>query len=138
MYRSGEGSEAEWEFAAKGGTKAQTPTPYIYGGSNTEGDVAWYYSNSGHATHTVGQKTANELGLYDMSGNAYEWCWDWYSSTYPNGGPTAPQGPTSAQSSRILRGGSFAGDYSCSSVWRNDVDGPNYTSYDYGFRCVQH
>ncbi len=129
-------TEAEWEFAAKGGTKAQ-PTPYTFSGSNTLGDVAWHYGNSGNKTHTVGLKNANELGIYDMSGNAYEWCWDWYSAVYPNVGAIDPQGPTTAQTYRVMRGGWY---YDIAGPAMSRVRGsgePNVRGYNQGFRCVQ-
>jgi len=72
-------TEAEWEYAARGGNKSQN---YKYSGSNKIGDVAWYDSNSGLRTHPVGQKAPNELGIYDMTGNVWEWCWDWYDGNY--------------------------------------------------------
>ena len=95
-------TEAQWEFAARGGKHSQG---YKYSGSNTIGDVAWYDSNSGMTTHAVGTKTPNELGLYDMSGNVYEWCSDRYGS-YGSGAQTDPTGPASG-SSRARRGGNW-------------------------------
>ena len=97
-------TEAEWEYAARGGNKSQG---YKYSGSNTIDNVAWYTSNSGSQTHDVKTKQANELGIYDMSGNVYEWCQDWYGSNYYSSSPeTNPTGPTSG-SYRVLRGGSW-------------------------------
>ena len=95
-------TEAEWEYAARGGASSRG---YTYSGSNTVGDVGWYSSNSGSSTHPVGQKQANELGLYDMSGNVWEWCWDW-SGSYSSGSQTNPTGPSTG-SDRVLRGGSW-------------------------------
>lgn len=95
-------TEAEWEYAARGGNKAQR---YEYSGSNTIGDVAWYRSNSSSTTHPVKTKQANELGIYDMSGNVWEWCSDWYGS-YSSSAQTDPVGPSSG-SERVLRGGSW-------------------------------
>ena len=97
-------TEAEWEYAARGGKKSQG---YKYSGSNTLGNVAWYNGNSGSTTHAVGTKQANELGLYDMSGNVYEWCSDWYDS-YGSGAQTNPTGSTSG-SYRVDRGGGWDG-----------------------------
>ena len=95
-------TEAEWEFAARGGIKSKG---YKYSGSNTLADVAWYSDNSGRTTHEVGTKNPNELGLYDMSGNVYEWCNDWYGnySSSPSNNPTGP----SSGSDRVCRGGGW-------------------------------
>lgn len=95
-------TEAEWEFAARGGNRSQH---YKYAGSNTLGSVAWYDDNYGNETHSVGQKQANELGLYDMSGNVWEWCSDWYGS-YSSSSQTNPKGPSTG-SDRVFRGGSW-------------------------------
>ncbi len=96
-------TEAEWEYAARGGNRSQG---YKYAGSDNVDDVAWYYGNSG-ATHPVATKAPNELGLYDMSGNVYEWCQDWYGD-YSGDAQTNPTGPTSG-SDRVYRGGSWYG-----------------------------
>ena len=93
-------TEAEWEYAARGGNKSQG---YKYSGSNTIGNVAWYYGNSGSEIHDVKTKAANELGIYDMSGNVWEWCQDWYGS-YSSGWQTNPTGPSSGYY-RVYRGG---------------------------------
>ena len=97
-------TEAEWEYAARGGNQSKG---YKYSGSNTVGDVAWYTDNSGSKTHPVGTKGANELGIYDMSGNVWEWCSDWYDENYyKNSAAQNPKGALSG-SLRVLRGGSW-------------------------------
>ena len=93
-------TEAEWEYAARGGNRSRG---YQYSGSDNFGSVAWYDSNSGSKTHPVKQKQPNELGLYDMSGNVYEWCHDWYGD-YPSSSQSNPKGPSSGPG-RVLRGG---------------------------------
>jgi formylglycine-generating enzyme required for sulfatase activity len=95
-------TEAEWEFAARGGNKSKG---YKYAGGNNIGSVAWYGSNSGSKTHPVGQKQANDLGIYDMTGNVLEWCSDWYGN-YSSSSQTNPKGPQNG-SIRVLRGGSW-------------------------------
>ena len=95
-------TEAEWEFAARGGNYSRH---YKYSGSNYISDVAWYDGNSSNRTHPVGTKQANELGLYDMSGNVWEWCSDWYGS-YSSYSQNDPTGPNSG-SNRVERGGSW-------------------------------
>ena len=94
-------TEAEWEYAARGGKKSRG---YQYSGSNTLGDVAWYGDNSGSKTHAVGTKQPNELGIYDMTGNVWEWCQDWYDS-YSSSPQTNPTGAVSGPY-RVYRGGS--------------------------------
>lgn len=95
-------TEAEWEYAARGGRKS---LGFKYAGSNDIDKVAWYDRNSGKITHPVKQKCANELGLYDMSGNVWEWCQDWFGS-YNSSAQTNPFGPSSG-SIRVFRGGSW-------------------------------
>jgi len=94
-------TEAEWEYAARGGKKSNG---YKYAGSTTIDDVAWYNNNSGSHTHDVATKRANELGLYDMSGNVWEWCQDWYDS-YSSSSQTNPTGASSGYI-LVIRGGS--------------------------------
>ncbi len=95
-------TEAEWEYAARGGNKSKG---YIYSGSNDVDAVAWYSDNIESSTHEVKGKLPNELGLYDMSGNVWEWCSDWYDS-YSAESATNPQGPSSG-SNRVFRGGGW-------------------------------
>jgi formylglycine-generating enzyme required for sulfatase activity len=96
-------TEAEWEYAAKGGNRDQTV--YEYSGSNSADSVAWYNGNSGRSTHPVGTKAPNSLGLYDMSGNVWEWCWDRYGR-YSSGAQVNPVGASSG-SGRVGRGGGW-------------------------------
>lgn len=125
-------TEAEWQFAARGGNSSNG---YTYAGSNTIGDVAWYTTNSGSKTHTVGGLAANELGLYDMSGNVWEWCWDWYA-TYPATAQTDYHGAASG-TGRIERGGGwFYSASSCTVAYRG-IDDPNIRSSLIGFRVVR-
>ncbi len=93
-------TEAEWEYAARGGKKSRG---YQYSGSSKISNVAWYDGNSGSKTHAVGTKQPNELGIYDMTGNVWEWCQDWYGS-YSSSSRTNPTGATSG-SIRVRRGG---------------------------------
>ena len=100
-------TEAEWEYAARGGSLSKG---YKYSGGNVLSDVGWYDINSNNTTRAVGTKKANELGLFDMSGNVWEWCYDWYSSSYYSvSPPCSPLGPTSGLD-RVLRGGSWYDD----------------------------
>jgi formylglycine-generating enzyme required for sulfatase activity len=95
-------TEAEWEYAAMGGNQSRG---YTYSGGNNLDEVAWYDGNSGRKTHPVGQKRPNELGLYDMSGNVWEWCKDWYEGDFYKTSPAIePKGPSTGFY-RVIRGG---------------------------------
>ena len=122
-------TEAEWEYAARGGNKSQG---YKYSGSNTIGNVAWYTDNSGDKTHDVKTKQANELGIYDMSGNVYEWCQDWYGS-YSSGSQTNPTGPTSGYD-RVICGGSWSDYAEFCRVSNRDYYSPGFTYCHLGLR----
>jgi formylglycine-generating enzyme len=97
-------TEMEWIFAARGGISTHN---YTYSGSNTIGDVAWYNTNAGGSSHVVGTKAPNELGIYDMTGNVWEWCWDIWATSFPSGAQTNPHGPTTGNY-RVFCGGSRA------------------------------
>lgn len=110
-------TEAEWEYAARGGNQSKG---YEYSGSNNIKDVAWFEGNSGNKTHPVGALKPNELGLYDMSGNVWEWCYDWYLNyNFP-----------------IVRGGSWYSSDNNSRVSRRISDNPINRSDNVGFRLV--
>lgn len=126
-------TEAEWEYAARGGNQSKG---YLYSGSNTIGNVAWYNGNSGSKTHPVATKAANELGLYDMSGNVWEWCSDWYSDSYYSSSPqNNPQGPSSG-SYYVVRGGGWSLNATYCRVADRLLDTPSYRFYDVGVRLA--
>jgi formylglycine-generating enzyme required for sulfatase activity len=127
-------TEAEWEKAARGGNASQGNT---YSGGNDLNVVGWYNGNSGGTTHVAGQKQANELGVYDMSGNVWEWCADWYSSSYYSiSSAQNPPGPATG-SSRVLRGGSLGNNPNNCRVAYRDNGTPDAGYLVGGFRCVQ-
>lgn len=124
-------TEAEWEYAARGGSKSKG---YQYSGSNNIGDVAWYEGNSGKKTHAVKTKKANELGLYDMSGNVWEWCSDW-KGDYTSSPAVDPTGLDSG-GWRVYRGGSWYNDArGCRVAVRNGYF-PSHRNNAFGFRLV--
>lgn len=125
-------TEAQWEYAARGGAKNEGTK---YSGSHYLDNVAWYNGNSGNSTHVCGTKRANALGIYDMSGNVWEWCKDWYGDSYISYDVNNPQGASSG-SARVLRGGSWISNASdCRVAYRNYYT-PGYR-YNYGgFRVV--
>ncbi|MDR1317038.1 MAG: formylglycine-generating enzyme family protein [Spirochaetales bacterium] len=122
-------TEAEWEYACRAGTT----TPYSSGGSVDS--AGWYGDNSGKATHPVGQKKANAWGLYDMHGNVYEWCWDWYGE-YPDSAQADPSGAASG-ARRVMRGGSWSGAaWTLRSAIRSILT-PSSRSSSIGFRLAR-
>ena len=124
-------TEAEWEYAARGGNQSRG---YKYSGSNFIEQVAWFKDNSGGTTHPVGTKSPNELGLYDMSGNVWEWCYDWYGS-YSGTQQANPMGPSSG-TDRVFRGGRWGSLASGCRVSYRSSNIPSFRSYFLGFRLV--
>ncbi|MCL2155884.1 MAG: SUMF1/EgtB/PvdO family nonheme iron enzyme [Leptospirales bacterium] len=128
-------TEAQWEYSCRAGT----PTAY-HTGDTINTMTGWYRSNSNSRTHQVGLRTVNDFGLYDMHGNVYEWCWDWYDSSYYLSSPSSdPMGPVYG-SSRVLRGGSwyyFEASYLRSACRDYSSDGPSARYEDMGFRVIR-
>ena len=144
-------TEAEWEYAAAGGVSGHG---FLYSGSNSVDEVAWYYQNSGDAklppkwhrhilegnhdrTHAIGTKMPNELGIYDMSGNVREWCWDWYGELKNIEGQVDPRGSQSG-SFHVWKGGCWmASDFCCAISFRGSNNPSNYRSDDQGLRVCR-
>jgi len=125
-------TEAQWEYAARGGKRADGTK---YAGSNIVDAVAWCGDNSGYSTHPCGTKRANALGIYDMSGNVWEWCKDWYSSSYTSYDTNNPTGPSSG-SNRVRRGGGWFYVAACCRVACRGSYSPGYRDNCIGFRVV--
>lgn len=127
-------TEAEWEYAAKGGKKAKETR---YSGSNNPNQIAWHKANSNGTPHTVGTKLPNELGLYDMSGNVWEWCWDWYNKDYyaieENKNPKVPI----MGERKSVRGGSWDSKLNYMRPANRISTYPNKTHEFYGFRVAR-
>ena len=124
-------TEAEWEYAARGGNRSNG---YKYAGGNSIGDVAWYDGNSSSTAHDVGTKRANELGLYDMAGNVWEWVHDW-KGDYPSSSQTNPRGPSSG-SYPVFRGGSWSYSAWCCRVSNRSSRTPAARYDDVGLRLA--
>jgi formylglycine-generating enzyme required for sulfatase activity len=125
-------TEAEWEYAARGGKKSRN---YTYSGSDDIGAVAWYDGNSGSKTHEVGKKSPNELGIYDMTGNVWEWCSDGYGP-YSGRSSVNPTGASSGQY-RVLRGGGWLNrDPQCCRVAYRSYYSPDFRGNNSGIRLV--
>lgn len=124
--------EAEWEYAARGGKKNESTK---YSGGWSIDDVAWYYNNSNQSTHPCGTKRANALGLYDMSGNVYEWCEDWYGSQYLQYDNNNPKGASNG-SYRVFRGGSWYDYTKYCRVADRGSNTPSARDGNVGFRVV--
>ena len=122
-------TEAEWEFACRGGNNSRG---YKYSGSNYIDNVAWYGDNSGDKTHPVATKLPNELGIYDMSGNVWEWCSDWYGK-YSSGAQANPKGPYDG-SFRVVRGGSWDDNAKGCRSSNRTCNSPGYRSNYLGLR----
>lgn len=135
-------TEAEWEYAARGGKAGGGGR---YAGSDDPGETAWYGENSGDTTHPVGEKKPNPLGIYDLCGNIFQWCWDWYARDYYSRSPLEdPRGDASPGDGAIWRlevekarrGGSWRESAPDVTVWHRSQDWASYAG-DNGFRVVR-
>ncbi|MCB1145017.1 MAG: formylglycine-generating enzyme family protein [Leptospiraceae bacterium] len=130
-------TEAEWEYAARAGGSTGSPPTKYYWGNSIDDSYLWYAGNSGSKTHPVGQKKPNGFGLYDMSGNVWEWTQDWNDDNYYSKSPSNdPKGPESG-TYRVLRGGSwyFYARFTRSSLRYNNT--PDYRNFLIGFRLLK-
>lgn len=125
-------TEAEWEYAARGGRYSKN---FKYAGSDNLDEVAWYAKNSNRMTHPKGQKKENELGLYDMCGNVFEWCWDWYGkydSTYLDHPTGAIKGKK-----KVVRGNCWVNGFTTSDLDRRVAREPQISNHHLGVRLVR-
>lgn len=127
-------TEAEWEFAAKGGNKSKSS---FFAGGNNSNDIAWFIKNSDRKPHSVGTKLPNELGIHDMSGNVWEWCWDWYNKDYYKiEDADNPKGPIRGEK-RTVRGGSWDSQENYLRSANRISTSPDKTNEFYGFRIAR-
>ncbi len=126
-------TEAEWEYASRGGRQSHG---YQYSGGNDVGAVAWYYDNAAGTPHRAGTKQPNELGIFDLSGNVWEWCWDWYGP-YSSASVTNPEGALPHGDTRVVRGGSWVGVADVTRSSSRSALPPTVRSDAVGFRVVR-
>ena len=128
-------TEAEWEYAAKGGKGS--PGNFKYSGSDNINEVAWHKHNSGGTSHDVGIKKPNNLGLYDMSGNVDEWCWDWYDKYYYANSPSSDPVGASSGEHRVARGGTWNHSAELAGTTFRNYGRPSLLKHFDGFRVVR-
>lgn len=127
-------TEAEWEYAARGGNKAKGS---YFAGGNEINEVGWFIDNAGSKTHPVAAKKPNELGLFDMTGNVWEWVWDYYDENYYAHSPAVnPQGPNTG-SYRVMRGGAWFNYGNYSQVTTRQNHAPGFRQNSVGFRVAR-
>lgn len=129
-------TEAEWVYAAMGGVFQSEAEYYQFSGSNSANRVAWYEGNSNYETKPAGLKFPNQLGLYDMSGNVFEWCWDWYKADFFDTAPERNPVNNTKGEGRVLRGGSALGSKDTCRIIQRNNDAPDGKWMNGGFRLI--